>query len=198
MAKELLLVARRLVSLSAEKEVERLLLLILPGTQFSGKTFAVGGYVRDQLLGLEAKDLDIVVEMKNGAEKLTYWLHDMFPVETTSPYQLGAGYPIWQITFQKNIKFSDELYETKGAVIEFADSQKESFPDPDSRQRITESGTIEEDVQRRDFTVNMLLRDLSSGELRDLTGVSQRDIEKGILRGHPEVDFNKILRDDPL
>ncbi len=186
------------VAAVAENEVERLLKTVLPGSPFAGKAHAVGGYVRDQVMGLEAKDLDIVVEMKGGAKAITAWLHNLFPTQTTDPHELGAGYPIWQITFRSDVEQDGEVYKTAGAVIEFADAQKEAFPDPTTRQRVTEPGTLEDDVQRRDFTVNMLMRDLSTGELKDLTGVSQQDIQKGVLRGHPAVDFNKILRDDPL
>lgn len=187
-----------IVSSLAEREVEKLFLKLLPKSPFRNKAFAVGGYVRDDVLGIDSKDLDVVVEMRGGAEKLTKWLHNQFPQETSNPHQLGAGYPIWQITFKQDLLYNGDEYRTKGAVIEFADSQKEAFPDPNTRQRVTEPGTLEDDVERRDFTVNMLMRDMTNGELKDLTGTSVRDIEKGILRGHPGVDFNKILRDDPL
>jgi poly(A) polymerase len=72
------------------------------------------------------------------------------------------------------------------------------FPDPTSRQRQVEYGTLEEDIARRDFTVNMLLKDLTTGEVKDLTGVSIQDLKEGVLRGHPGVSFDKILADDPL
>jgi poly(A) polymerase len=190
--------ARAIRASLAEKEVERLFKIILPKSPFKNKAFAVGGYVRDELLGIDSKDLDVVVEMRGGAEKLTKWINREFKPYTSRPHQLGAGYPIWSITFKDDVEHKGKTYKTKGAVIEFADSQKESFPDPDSRQRVTEPGSLKDDVERRDFTVNMLLKDLSSGELKDLTGTSVIDIKKGVLRGHPGVDFNKILRDDPL
>lgn len=191
-------VAKDILAGKAEKEVERLLQLVIRGTPFVGKAFSVGGFVRDELLGIESKDLDVVVEMRDGAEKLTKMLHNMFPEQISTPRRMGSAYPIWQIAFKENILLSGKEYQTAGAVVEFADSQKESFPDPESRQRVTEYGTIQEDVERRDFTVNMLLKDLTTGELKDLTGTSVKDIEDGILRGHPGVDFNKILSDDPL
>jgi poly(A) polymerase len=191
-------IARCIGASSSEKEVERLLGSILRGTPFANKTHAVGGAVRDEVLGLDAKDLDIVVEMKDGAEKLTAMLHRMFPVETSTPRRLGVGYPIWQITFKDNVTHQGEEYKTDGAVIEFVDTQKEAFPDPESRQRVVEYGTLKEDIERRDFTVNMLLKDLTTGEIVDLTGTSMQDLRDGVLRGHPEVDFDKILRDDPL
>lgn len=195
--RKLLRVAKVLLASKAEKEVERLLRALLPGTPFANKVFAVGGYVRDEVLGLPAKDLDAVVDMRDGAKKVTNFIYRQFPQQVTRPHQMGK-YPIWAITFKEDVEFDGEIYETKGADIEFADAQKESFPDEESRQRLTEPGTLKEDVERRDFTVNMLLKDLSTGELRDLTGTSVNDIKKGILRGHPGVDFDEILRQDPL
>jgi len=198
LAKELVGVARLLLASSSEKEVERLLRVVLRGTQWAGKAHAVGGYVRDEFMGLDAKDLDIVVSVPGGSEKLTRYLFGLFPGSITNPHQMGASYPIWQITFRDDIVLDGEVYKTKGAVIEFADTMKEQFPDDTSRQRSVQPGTLEEDIERRDFTTNMLLKDLSTGEIVDLTGVSKNDIEKGILRGHPRVSLDKIFSDDPL
>ena len=189
-------IAKKVISSAAEKEVERLFKKLLPSSPFAGKAFSVGGYVRDELLGVGTKDLDVVVNMQGGAGKMTKWLHREFP-SISRPRQM-RNYPIWVIAFKEDVKYKGEVYNTSGAEVEFADSQKESFPDESSRDRLTEPGTLEEDSQRRDFTVNMLLRDLSSGELLDLTGTSIKDIKEGILRGHHAVDFGKILNDDPL
>jgi len=191
-------IANRIMASIPEKEVERLLGVLLRGTPFAHKTHAVGGFVRDEVMGLDAKDLDVVVEIKGGADKITHFIHDKFPDATTNPHKMGAGYPIWQITFTNDLEFKGSLYLTNGAVIEFVDTQKEMFPDPNSRQRTVEYGTLNEDIERRDFTVNMLLKDLTSGEIVDLTGMGLSDIKNGILRGNPNVDFDKILRDDPL
>jgi len=189
--------AKVLIASNAEKEVERLLKQVLPRTPWAGKAMAVGGYIRDQYMGLEAKDLDIVVTIPGGSEHLTKHLHRIFPESTTNPHQMGA-YPIWQITFTDDTEYDQQTFHTKGAIIEFADTMKESFPDDTSRQRSVQPGTLEEDIERRDFTVNMLLKDLTSGEIVDLTGVSKSDIENGILRGHPRVSLDKIFKEDPL
>ena len=189
----------------AEKEVERFLKAMLPGTPFAGITKAVGGYVRDEYLSLvkndpsiESKDLDIVIGMKDGAEKLTKYIYDILGSKISTPRNLGAGYPIWKITFKDDIEYKGQEYNTAGAEIDFADAMKEEFPDPTSRQRVTSSSTIEDDIERRDFTVNMLLKDMTTGEIEDLTGQSKEDIKNGILRGHPKVSFDMILTNDPL
>lgn len=198
LSKELVKIARLLIADKSEKEVENFLLSFLKNTPFANKVFSVGGYNRDELLGLDAKDLDIVVEMQGGSEKLTKYLHKEFPNETSTPRQMGANYPIWQLVFKDNITHDDKTYETKGATIEFADTMKEEFKDPNSRQRSTQPGTLKDDIERRDFTVNSLLKDLTLGELIDLTGTSINDIKKGILRGNPNVSLDKIFNDDPL
>jgi len=196
-ARELLKVAKDMMAGSELKEVERLLKVVLKGTPFARKTFGVGGYVRDEVLGIPSKDLDIVVEMRDGAKKLTHYIYKKLPGLVSRPLQM-KNYPIWVIAFKDDIEYDGKTYKTKGADIEIADTQKESFPEEDSRQRVTEPGTLKEDVERRDFTVNMLLKDLTTGETKDMTGTSVQDIKKGLLRGHPGVDFSKILRDDPL
>lgn len=189
----------------AEKEVERFLKHILPDSPYAGLVKAVGGYVRDEYMSMikndptiEAKDLDIVVGMKDGAEKVTKYIYNLLGNSISEPRQLGKGYPIWQITFKKDIEYNGKPFKTEGAVIEFADAMKEDFPDANSRQRVTIPSSIEDDIARRDFTVNMLLKDMTTGEIEDLTGQSKDDIKNGVLRGHPKVSLDKIFTDDPL
>lgn len=189
----------------SEKEVEKLLKDLLPGTEFSGKVKAVGGYVRDEYLSIlkddpeiDPKDLDIVVGMRGGAKKLTHYLHKQLGDSVSSPHQMGAEYPIWQLSFKSDITYNGKEYGTKGAVIEFVDPMKESYPDPSSRQRKVEPATIKEDIARRDFTVNMLLKDLTTGEIEDLTGQSKEDIKRGVLKGHPEINPDTMFSQDPL
>lgn len=192
------------VASAAEREVERLLMALLPGTPFAHKVHIVGGYVRDQYIreitkdkSIEPKDLDAVVEMKDGAKKISLFIKEKFGKSVSTPLQM-SNYPIWQITFKENIDYQNESFKTKGAVIEFADTMREKFTDPDSRQRETEYAPLKEDIERRDFTVNMLLKDLTTGEITDLTGTSKRDIEKGVLKHIDNVMLSKRFKEDPL
>ena len=175
---------------AAEKEVEKFFRVFLKDTPFSGKTYAVGGYVRDQYRSvlkndptIEPKDLDIVVEMDGGAEKITHFLKNKFDDIISTPVQMG-NYPIWQITFKKDIEYKNKTYKTKGAVIEFADTMEEEFPDEKSRQRKVKYAPLKKDIERRDFTFNMLLKDLTTGEIKDLTGLSKKDIEKRTFKAY--------------
>lgn len=196
-AKEPLTVARLVLAANAEKEVERLLNSLLPRSPFRGKAYAVGGYVRDEFLGLPVKDLDIVVEMRDGAKKLTHYLRDLFPGIVSMPTQKGS-YPIWAVVFKGDVEYRGRTYQTEGAEIEVADTMKEQFPDEQSRERQTEYGTLEEDMERRDFTVNMLVKDLSTGTVRDITNKSIQHLQEGVLDHISEQKLERSLRDDPL
>ncbi|MFA5436644.1 MAG: hypothetical protein WC372_11455, partial [Candidatus Neomarinimicrobiota bacterium] len=97
---------------TSETEVERLLKIMLPGTPFSGKVKAVGGYVRDEymshLKGEEAspKDLDIVVGIgAGGAEKLAKFVHTELKKGTYTPRAMGEGYSIWQLVFNSDVEY---------------------------------------------------------------------------------------------
>lgn len=187
--------------INSEKEVENLIRVLLSnpiGADFKDRVFSVGGFVRDDVLGIESKDLDIVVEIEQGAEKLAQFLHSLFPRQISKAHQLGAHYPIWHLHFKDDIEYQNIIFKTCGSRVDFADTQIEMFPDENSRQRVSSFGNLNQDIQRRDFTVNMLLRSLTTGELLDLSGVSLQDIQNGILRGHPDVSLDKIFKDDPL
>ncbi len=182
----------------ADDGLEGLLRAWVPGSEFAGLAFAVGGFVRDRLLGLDAKDLDVAVERAGGAEALAKALHAAFPDSLSSPHLLGRGYPIWSLSFREDVRFGGRLYRTRGEVLEMADTQAEAFPDPASRQRVSRYGNLDEDAARRDFTVNMLYLDLATGALRDPSGQGLADLRAGRLAGHPVVELEKIFSDDPL
>lgn len=183
--------------MTAEKNAEILLGIMLKNTPFANKVFSVGGFVRDEIIGINSKDLDLVVNKDGGAKEITHLLKHLLKDSVTTPQNLGNGFPIWQLTFTDDVEHNKKTFAVKGAILEFADTQKEAFPDPTTRQRIAKFGTTDEDVKRRDFTCNMLMRNVTNGEVIDLVG-GTKDIKNGILRSHPEVSFDKILSDDPL
>ena len=145
------------------------------------ETFVIGGYVRDVLLKRkEPKDIDIVcvgsgIEL---AKKVAYKLH---------------GKPKVQVF--KN--FGTAMVNHKDLEIEFVGARKESYQ-KDSRKPSVENGTLEDDQNRRDFTINTLALCLNKdrfGELLDpFNGIS--DLEKGIIRTPLDPDIT--YSDDPL
>jgi len=180
------------------KDMELLLKRLIPVSPFKNRTYIVGGYVRDQVLGIASKDIDLVAEEKGGAEALSHWIHKQDPEKITFPHCLGAGYPIWQVVFKDDIEWEGTIFHTKGCEIEIADTQAELFPDPTTRQRVTVFGNLDEDCKRRDFTANMLYLDLTQNKIIDPSGTGLSDIKDGLLRGHPQVKLEKIFSDDPL
>ncbi len=146
--------------------------------------YVVGGYVRDRLLGKACKDIDIMV------------VGDPIGFATAAKAKLkGRAFAVFERFRTVQFTFDDEvLGEVK---LEFVGARKESY-NPDSRKPITQVGTLEDDLSRRDFTVNALAVSLNAstfGEIIDrFAGLE--DLEKKILRTplNPETTFS----DDPL
>ena len=153
--------------------------------QFKNHVYIVGGYVRDFVMNIEPKDLDLVIDIPKGNIAFANAIKNTYPDITTNPIKLGA-YPIRQIQFT-------DVNET----IEIADTMTETFPDKFSRQRDVIFASIEKDIERRDFTINSLLFDLTSNKIVDLAnGIN--DIKHKIIRCNSHVNPEEIFSADPL
>ncbi|MTE27620.1 CCA tRNA nucleotidyltransferase [Winogradskyella ouciana] len=143
--------------------------------------FVIGGFVRDYFLERgNAKDIDIVA--------------------------IGSGIELAQ-QVSKNLPHQPkvQVFKTYGTAmlryddieIEFVGARKESYIE-DSRNPVVEDGTLEDDQNRRDFTINALALSLNKdnfGELLDpFNGIE--DLDKGIIR--TPLDPNITYSDDPL
>ncbi len=149
------------------------------GTPFEGEVWLVGGAVRDELLGRpEPNDFDLVTERDAG--QLAQLLFDR-----------GAARAA-PITYPR---FGTALVQVEGVDIELATARKESYA-PESRKPNVAPATLHDDAQRRDFTVNALMRNLHTGELGDPLGQGLRDLDARILR--TPRDPAATFRDDPL
>ncbi|MCL4816333.1 MAG: HD domain-containing protein [Flavobacteriales bacterium] len=141
--------------------------------------YAIGGFVRDQLLGLECKDIDIVtigsgIELAHATASL-------------------LGKP--QVSFFKN--FGTAMFKYHDIDVEFVGARKESYQ-RNSRKPLVEEGTLEDDQNRRDFTINAIAIDLSKkkfGSLLDpFNGIT--DLKNKLIRTplNPDITYS----DDPL
>ena len=147
------------------------------------QVYVIGGFVRDLLLGgsdTTAKDIDVVV-IGSGiamAEKVRSSIDEDVP-----------------LTVFKN--FGTAMLKWGDTAVEFVGARKESYR-KDSRKPLVENGTLEDDQNRRDFTINALAISLnpdSFGELLDPFGGLEHLDEKLITT---PLDPGKTFSDDPL
>ncbi len=163
--------------------IERLKELIR-GTEFEGQVLCVGGCCRDELMGAEIKDIDIAVTLPDGGIRFAEWLE----AEGQTTGQV-VTYPRYHTAMFRLKDFPDTEIET-------VQTRKEKYTERNSRNPVTAFGTIEDDSLRRDLTINALNRNISTGELVDVTGRGVKDIRDHVIR--TPVDPDITYDDDPL
>lgn len=142
--------------------------------------YAVGGYVRDKLLQRPTQDIDIVC-IGNGID---------FAGKVARQFS-----PVPQVSVFKN--FGTAMFHVHGMDVEFVGARKESYYRY-SRKPVVEEGTLHDDQQRRDFTINALAISLNPhnfGTIIDPFG-GINDLHHKIIRTplNPDITFT----DDPL
>lgn len=148
-------------------------------TEKNLQAYVIGGFVRDLLLGRSSKDIDIVV-VGNGLD-LAKECARILRVNKVSVFE----------------NFGTAQFKYKDLDVEFVGARKESYRQ-DSRKPIVENGTLEDDQNRRDFTINALAISLHADTFGDIidpfNGLT--DLEKGIIRTplNPDITYS----DDPL
>ncbi|MDE2996116.1 MAG: HD domain-containing protein [Bacteroidota bacterium] len=151
------------------------------------EAWAVGGFIRDALLGRPTTDIDFVSVGQDSGLKLATGVREKLGGTEVHRYDnFGTA------AIRVRHAASDTML-----VIEFVGARKESY-DRTSRKPAVESGSMEDDQRRRDFTVNALAADVrpdTFGELLDSFG-GVADLNAGILR--TPLDPEKTFEDDPL
>ncbi len=146
--------------------------------QFGCSIWVVGGFVRDYFLGKEVYDIDFTVE--GDATVFAEFFAKSIGAEANT-------YP----------RFRTAMVHYKGYLLEFVGTRKERY-DEKSRNPIVTEGTFEDDIFRRDFTLNAMAVSLNEGTFGtfiDLTN-GKIDLENKILR--TPCDPNITFDDDPL
>jgi poly(A) polymerase len=142
------------------------------------ETYLVGGFVRDRLLGgPPSKDIDLVTV-------------DIDPMPLLAAVASGFG---WHPP-ERFERFGTAQIRGPGYVVEGVRARAERY-DPESRRPDVRPGTLEEDVMRRDFTVNALCQTLA-GRVLDITGQGIADLRTGTLR--TPLDPALTFAEDPL
>ncbi len=159
-------------------DIDRVLeLLRLTAGELGIEAYLVGGFVRDRLLGREGKDIDLVVVGGSGLRLLE---------EVAA--KLGWPRPA---VFER---FGTAQVRGGDIVVEVVQARAERY-DPESRKPDVRPGSLEDDIRRRDFTVNALAQSLD-GRVLDLTGQGLDDLRDGVLR--TPLDPADTFSEDPL
>ena len=141
--------------------------------------YVIGGWVRDLLMDRPSKDIDILV-LGDGPD-LARATAEILRVKKVSIFK----------------NFGTAHFKYKDLDIEFVGARKESYS-PESRKPSTSAGTLQDDQNRRDFTINSMaisLRQETLGQLIDPFN-GQTDLQNGIIR--TPLEPNITFSDDPL
>ena len=137
------------------------------------RVWIVGGAVRDLLLDRAPRELDLVVE------------GDAPAVARRAAARLGGVALVHD-------RFGTATVRGPGVQFDLAGARRETYPRPGALPDVELGASLEEDLARRDFTVNTLALRLADGELTGLPG-AREDLDAGTLR----VLHDGSFRDDP-
>jgi tRNA nucleotidyltransferase/poly(A) polymerase len=155
--------------------------------------YEVGGKVRDEILGLQSKDVDYVAVPNDSLLEKYKTAHEMFVV--LESYLLTEKFEIFLSTpdcFTIRAKFpTDHKYQ---GVADFVMARKEIGYVEGTRTPIVIPGTLKDDLERRDFTVNAMAKD-DNGDIIDLFD-GKIDLERMVLI--TPLPTKQTFDDDPL
>lgn len=144
------------------------------------ETYVVGGYVRDLILNRGGKDIDFTC-VGSGIE---------LAQEVAKQFNYHVPLSVFK-------NFGTAMLKLEEWELEFVGARKESYRS-DSRKPTVEVGTLQEDLERRDFTINAMAISLNRSSYGDLLDPfdGQVDIKKKVIR--TPLDPNVTFSDDPL
>lgn len=144
------------------------------------ETYVVGGYVRDLLLNRPSKDIDFTC-VGSGIELAT---------EVSKQFDYHVPLSVFK-------NFGTAMLKLDDWELEFVGARKESYR-ADSRKPLVETGTLQEDLERRDFTINAMAISLNRSNYGDLLDPfdGQTDLKKKVIK--TPLEPNVTFSDDPL
>lgn len=147
-------------------------------TEYMDCVYQVGGSVRDEILGCPVLDIDLLVE---GSV-----------INAVDILEKSGICDSKSLVYQE---FNTAMVFIDGQKIEIAGARCDEYK-TDSRKPLTQTASLADDANRRDFTVNTLLKNIYTGEITDPTGRGLNDLKRKILR--TPVDPIKTFYEDPL
>ena len=157
---------------------------VISGTQWEGKVYTVGGCLRDAMMGRDIHDVDLAVAVPDGGVLFPVWLE-------------SQGLTLVPPTLYR--RFSSSRLRLKAFPddeIEVVQTRREQYTDANSRNPEVCFGSIQDDCERRDLTINSLYQNVTTGEILDLTGRGIDDIRNHRIQTPmaPEDTYS----DDPI
>lgn len=157
---------------------------VISGTEWEGHVYTVGGCLRDSLMGHEIHDVDLAVTRPDGGVQFPIWLEQQ-------------GLTLVPPTLYR--RFSSSRLRLKALPqheIEVVQTRREQYTDENSRNPEVCFGSIQDDCERRDLTINSLYQNVSTGEILDLTGRGIDDIRNHRIQ--TPMAPNETYSDDPI
>lgn len=177
-----------------KQRLEKALVELVEKWNPKAKVYAVGGYVRDEIMGRINHDLDVVIDLDGSSnpavEFVEYLKSNNIP--GTSGYTVFPRFG----TAKFDLKDPASTSFTSTEQIECVMPRVEEYNSGPRKPSEVKKTTLEVDACRRDFCCNALYKDLKTGKILDPTGKGLSDIKNKILRTplSPEETF----KDDPL
>lgn len=157
---------------------------VIKGTRWEGEVYTVGGCLRDGLMGHDIHDVDLAVHVPDGGVLFPLWLEEQGL--TLQPPTLYRRFSSSRLRLKA---FPDD-------EIEVVQTRREQYTDENSRNPEVCFGSLMDDCERRDLTINSLYQNVTTGELLDLTGRGVDDIKHRRIRTPMAPD--DTYSDDPI
>lgn len=157
---------------------------IIKGTAWEGHVYAVGGCCRDALMQRDINDVDLAVTRPNGGVTFANWLEQ-------------NGYTLSPPTLYRRFSTSKlHLKAFPDDEIEIVQTRREQYTDANCHTPEVCFGSLKDDCDRRDLTINSLYRDITTNEILDLTGRGINDIKN--RRIDTPMSPGETYSDDPI
>lgn len=172
----------------AEEKIFELLMNVVVSKTPTTILRIAGGIIRDRLLNIESSDIDIAVSDMSGlnfANLVVEYLKEN-GISYKNPTVIKAN-P------DQSKHLETAMLEIDGLSIDFVNLRKETYTE--SRIPVIEIGTVEEDANRRDLTINALFYNLNTKSIEDYVG-GLNDLYNRIAK--TPIDPIKTYTDDPL
>lgn len=173
-----------------EQEIFDILKRVVADNNLDMTLRVAGGWVRDKLLGVNSKDIDIAVDRGSG-EEFANLVHDW--LENNGYEAKGVG--IIEANPDQSKHLATATTFILGLPIDFVNLRTETYAE-NSRIPTVSVGTPEEDAFRRDLTINALFYNINTGKVEDFTGKGIEDLKNGVIR--TPLDPKITFKEDPL